>query len=42
MDQLFKDLSFSQEKDSTWILKPIVDIHTPPKLDFGAIETSID
>ena len=41
MDQLFKDLSCSQEKDSSWISKLIVDIPTPPQLNFVDIETSI-
>ena len=42
MDQQFKDLSSSKEKDSTWVLKLIVDISTPPQLILGDIYTSIN
>ena len=42
MDKLFKQLSYSQELDSTWIAKPIVDIPTPPQLILHDIETSVD
>ena len=42
MDQYFKDLSSSQEKDSTWVSKPIVDIPTPPQLIVGDFEKSIN
>ena len=42
MDQQFKDLSSSKEKDSTWVLKLIVDISTPPQLNLGHIEKSIN
>ena len=42
MDQLFKDLSCSQEKDTTWVSKLVVDIRTPPQLILGHIDTFID
>ena len=42
MDKLFKQLSYSQELDSTWIAKPIVDIPTPPQLILCNNEKSID
>ena len=40
MDQLFKDLSRSQENDSTWVSQLIVDIPTPPQLILGDSKTS--
>ena len=40
MDQLFKDLSRSQEKDSTWVSKLIEDIPTPPQLILRDLQTS--
>ena len=40
MCQLFKDLSRSQENDSTWVSKLIVDIPIPSLLIFGDLEIS--
>ena len=42
MDQLFKDLSYSQLEDSSWVSKLNVNIPTPPQLKLGNRELSND
>ena len=38
MDQLFKELSHSQQEDSSWFSKLNVSIPKPPQLDIGTTE----
>ena len=35
MDQLFKELSYSQQEDSSWVSKLNVNIATPPQINIG-------
>ena len=38
MDQLFKELSYSQQEDSSWVSKLNVSIPKPPQLNIGTTE----
>ena len=40
MDQLFKELSCSQQEDSSWVSKLNVNIPTPPQIKLGISELS--
>ena len=40
MDQLFKELSYSQQEDSSWVSKLNVNIPTPPQINIGISELS--
>ena len=40
MDQLFKELSYSQQEDSSWLSKLNANIATPPQLNVGNTEIS--
>ena len=40
MDQLFKELSYSQQEDSSWVSKLNVNIPTPPQITVGISELS--
>ena len=42
MDELFKELSDSQHKDSSWLSQLNVNIATPPELDVGNTKISND
>ena len=42
MNQLFKDLSYSQLEDSSWVSKLNANIPTPPQLKLGNSELSND
>ena len=42
MDQLFKDLSYSQLEDSSWVSKLNVNLPTPPQLKLGNRESPND
>ena len=38
MDQLFKELSYSQKEDSSWVPKLIVSIPQPHELNIASID----
>ena len=40
MDWLFKELSYSQQEDSSWVSKLNVNIPTPPQINIGISELS--
>ena len=40
MDQLFKELLYSQQEDSSWVSKLNVNIPTPPQINIGISELS--
>ena len=40
MDQLFKELSYSQQEDSSWVSKLNVNIPLPPQIKLGISELS--